>query len=88
MVRSLVVLGAAAALAAGQSTTIDLFLPMFDKQKLVGSVVDADSTATTYAIACPSGANSDDCGLSESQTVTQGPSTWALTMSYAPEEGS
>lgn len=87
MARSLAALLAAAvagaagvAAADGSTTTIPVLLPMFDKQKLVGSVVDADSTLTTFAVACAPGVKADECGFPGTFTVLQGPSTWSLSL--------
>ncbi|KAF2150430.1 hypothetical protein K461DRAFT_295713 [Myriangium duriaei CBS 260.36] len=44
-------------------------------QTLVGSVISADSTATALLLNCPSGTDSDDCGIYNA-SVTFGP--WAL----------
>jgi hypothetical protein len=77
---SLLLLPVLAGLSAAQSSTIvNMFLPDIDTQTLLGSVVSADSTATLYNIACPSGEDSSDCGLA-GMTVLQGPSTalWHL----------
>ncbi|KAM6482535.1 hypothetical protein HDV62DRAFT_390568 [Trichoderma sp. SZMC 28011] len=89
---ALVALFGAAAMAA-QSTTVDLLLPYTLRHAYFGSVIGADSTATTYAYGCAPGLNGikpddEDCGFGHSQTVTQGPSTWLYTSSYTVEEGS
>ncbi|KAI4662901.1 uncharacterized protein J4E79_004212 [Alternaria viburni] len=44
---------------------------------MVGSVVTANPTATTLALAC---ATSIDCGLFPAETLVFGPSTWNLNM--------
>ncbi|TVY21389.1 hypothetical protein LARI1_G000821 [Lachnellula arida] len=59
--------------ASAQSTT-SLLLIGFDKQDIVASIVGSDSTATTFAIACGN-PDSGECGIPESFTFTQGPST-------------
>ncbi|KAJ4864744.1 hypothetical protein T069G_01274 [Trichoderma breve] len=87
---ALVALFGAAAMAA-QSTTVSLLLPYTLRHAYFGSVIGADSTATTYAYGCAPGLNGvkpddEDCGFGKSQTVTQGPSTWIYT--YTIEEGS
>lgn len=88
---ALVALFGAAAMAA-QSTTVSLLLPYTLRHAYFGSVIGADSTATTYAYGCAPGLNGvkpddEDCGFGTSQTVTQGPSTWIYTSSYTVEEG-
>ncbi|KAL6829693.1 hypothetical protein V8C40DRAFT_238201 [Trichoderma camerunense] len=89
---ALVALFSAAAMAA-QSTTVSLILPYTLRHAYFGSVIGADSTATTYAYGCAPGLNGvkpddEDCGFGHSQTVTQGPSTWLYTSSYTIKEGS
>ncbi|KAH7165562.1 hypothetical protein EDB81DRAFT_257398 [Dactylonectria macrodidyma] len=87
MAGSLVLLTlAGAAAVAAQSTTVSLFLPMVDAQDLDASVVGVDSAKTTFAVTCPSGADSNDCGLTEAQTIIQGPSTFAMTYAYSDAE--
>lgn len=86
MSRTLLLLGAAAA-AVAQSTTVSFILPMLDPQPLVGSVIDADSTATTAAVGCAPDTPSESCGLTDSLTVTQGPSTYAMSYSFDGEGG-
>ncbi|KAL2257382.1 hypothetical protein VTK26DRAFT_252 [Humicola hyalothermophila] len=73
----------AAGLAAAQTTTVSILMPLIDAQELVGSVVSADSTATTFAISCPDGAGPNECGLPSSVTIVNGPET----MSYSIELG-
>lgn len=82
MARSLALLALSGAVVAAQTATVTLLLPFADQQPLVGSVISADSTATTYAYGCPPGGDSDECGFPASETITQGPSTWIYTMSY------
>ncbi|KND93090.1 hypothetical protein TOPH_02286 [Tolypocladium ophioglossoides CBS 100239] len=82
MARALALLAAlaGAALAAGSTTTVSLLLPLMDPQKIVGSVVKADSTITTFAFACAPDTPAESCGLPGSQTLAQGPSTWIMTL--------
>ncbi|KAH0496789.1 hypothetical protein TgHK011_004135 [Trichoderma gracile] len=87
MARSLALLAFSSAVLAAQTTTVKLLLPFADPQPLVASVIAADSSATTYAVGCPPGTDSDDCGFAESQTITQGPSTYAFTMAYSADDG-
>lgn len=88
MARSLALLAFSGAVLAAQTTTVSLLLPFADPQPLVGSVIGVDSTATTYAYGCAPGTSEDDCGFPSSETVTQGPSTWAFSMSYSAEGNS
>lgn len=62
-----------AQLATAQSTsTVSLFVYDADPQPLVASVVGADAAATTYAIVCPDGTDSNHCGLPSPWTMTYG----------------
>lgn len=85
MARSLVLvaLSGAAAMAA-HTARVSLLLPYGDRQPYFGSVIGADSTATTYAYGCAPDhyLAGLDCGFGTSQTVTQGPSTWIYSASY------
>ncbi|UKZ73713.1 hypothetical protein TrVFT333_001363 [Trichoderma virens FT-333] len=87
MARSLALLAFSSAVMAAQTTTVSLLLPFADPQKIVASVVAADSTATTYVYGCPPGTQADDCGFETSQTITQGPSTWIYTNTYSGDDG-
>ncbi|KAG8533601.1 uncharacterized protein KY384_001341 [Bacidia gigantensis] len=42
-----------AGLLKAQNTTVSLLLPFADSQSLLGSIVGADASATTYVIQCP-----------------------------------
>ncbi|KAF2838441.1 hypothetical protein M501DRAFT_1032358 [Patellaria atrata CBS 101060] len=73
----------ATSVAAQSTVTQQIFMILADPQPLVGSIVDVDSTATTYAVSCDSSTAtaidpSDDiaCGFPEPFTVTQGPSVF------------
>ncbi|KAL7915853.1 hypothetical protein GGI35DRAFT_430840 [Trichoderma velutinum] len=87
MARSLALLALSGAAMAAQSTTVSLLLPFADPQIIVGSVIGADSTATTYAYGCAPGQPAAECGFETSQTVTQGPTTWAYTNTYSGDGG-
>ena len=67
-------------LATAQSTTLSLPFYGFDTQAIVASVVSANPSATTMALACPSGTDSNDCGLFPYMTLVYGPSTYHLDM--------
>ncbi|EKJ73970.1 hypothetical protein NXS19_013547 [Fusarium pseudograminearum] len=87
MVRSLALFaGAIATVAAAQATTVNFFLPGFDKQALVGSVVAVKGEATTVAISCPDGTDASECGIQETRTVVGGASTMDISYSYSPPE--
>jgi len=71
----------ACASAADPTTTVSLFLPGFDQQALVGSIVGAKASTTTYAIECAPSSSSDDCGIDDPITITAAPDGVHLTMS-------
>lgn len=52
-------------------TTVSYYIPGFDPQQFVGSVVAADATATTLKIQCPTDAGGSKCGLSGNAEVTK-----------------
>lgn len=85
--RSLAMLALSSVALAAQTTTVSLILPLLDKQKLVGSIVDVDSKATTFAIMCPSGVDRTECGLTSSQTIIQGPSTLSMKWIFDSDDG-
>ncbi|KAF1810642.1 hypothetical protein P152DRAFT_91742 [Eremomyces bilateralis CBS 781.70] len=70
---------------AQSSSIVSLFLVNADSQPLAASVVAADSTATTYAIACDAEVNDDDCGIPGTATFTHIGSTYAMSVSYAED---
>ncbi|KAI1853218.1 hypothetical protein JX266_001924 [Neoarthrinium moseri] len=66
------------AVAATPTTSVtSIFLPGFDTQSLVASVITAAPTATEYFLQCDSG-NLMECGVGTGMTVTEGPSTFGL----------
>ncbi|KAJ9212971.1 hypothetical protein DTO166G4_5475 [Paecilomyces variotii] len=75
------------ALVAGVSaqSTVTLFLPGFDTQSMVASVVGSDATATTYALGCAPDVDSEDCGVPPGFTIVQGASTMDYVMSIPSE---
>ncbi|KAM0563705.1 hypothetical protein ACHAPJ_001436 [Fusarium lateritium] len=81
MARSLALLAGVVAAVAAQTTTVNFLLPLYDRQALEGSVVAVKDGATTIAIHCPKGADSNDCGILSTDTVVGGPSTMHLTYS-------
>jgi len=68
---ALALLGAVTA----QNSTVVLPLLNVDQQPIVASIVGSDADATTYVLSCPTGTDASDCGLPDSFTVTEGPST-------------
>jgi len=75
---------------AGRSlaqSTVSLYLPGFDPVPLVASIVASDSKATTYAVQCAPGTDSNDCGLGGGILLTQGPATAAITTSQVEVSG-
>ncbi|KAF2621423.1 hypothetical protein BU25DRAFT_416092 [Macroventuria anomochaeta] len=66
--------------AAAQSTTLSIPFYGFDTQAIEASVVSANPSATTMQLACPSGTDSNDCGLFPYMTLVYGPSTYHLDM--------
>jgi len=64
---------AVAAVAATDPVTTQIFLAGFAQQPIDGSVIASDATATTFSVACQTGAA--NCAIPPSFTFTQGPST-------------
>jgi len=69
-------------------STISLYIPGADTQPLVGSIIASDATATTYALECAPGTDSNDCGFPGVFTLTEGPSTAVYTLGGDIEAGS
>ncbi|KAK4226796.1 hypothetical protein QBC38DRAFT_479677 [Podospora fimiseda] len=89
MVRVSTLLFAASLAAAQTSTVVTLFIPLAgDTQTIVGSVIAANPTATTYSIGCPPGTDSNDCGWATGVKVINGPKTAALDVSGEDSYGS
>ncbi|KAJ9501350.1 hypothetical protein H2202_003144 [Exophiala xenobiotica] len=76
------VLALAGVVAAQSSSVVNIFLPGADSQTLLGSIIKSDSSKTTMAIACPTDADSVDCGFAGPITVTVGPSTFHAQESF------
>ncbi|KAI9167059.1 hypothetical protein HJFPF1_03178 [Paramyrothecium foliicola] len=86
MARSLALFVFAGVVAA--QTTVDIFLPMADAQALDASIVGSDASLTTYKVTCPTTAPADECGMPlEGLTVSQGPSSWAMTYGMDDVDG-
>lgn len=65
------------AAGASANTVLNFLLGYEDyHQTLVGSVIHADAQATTVAYTCAAGER--NCYVHGPQTITQGPSTWAM----------
>ncbi|KAK3906304.1 hypothetical protein C8A05DRAFT_29807 [Staphylotrichum tortipilum] len=77
--------GATLAAAAESTTVVQILIPMVDAQAIDASVISAGPTATSYFLACPSGAPSDECGLASGLTVLYGPSTMEYAMSFTTQ---
>ena len=75
----------AAGIAAAQSTTVSILMPMVDPQDLVGSVVTVQETFTVYAISCPGNEDAIECGLPSDLTISSGPTTMAYTVELASD---
>ncbi|KAJ5312361.1 hypothetical protein PENANT_c011G05882 [Penicillium antarcticum] len=72
-IASLALLAGATAVAAD---TVTLFMPGFDQQDLVGSVMGSSAKMTTYLVQCAADEDSVDCGVPPGGvTVIQGSST-------------
>ncbi|KAK7426965.1 hypothetical protein QQZ08_006562 [Neonectria magnoliae] len=58
-------------------------MPGYDVQDLDASIVAVDADKTTFAISCPTDADSSECGVPEGgQTVIYGPETFSMAYSY------
>lgn len=66
--------------ALAQQSVLTLPFYGYDKMPIVGSVIAADSSATTLQLACRAGTDGSDCGLFPMQTLTVGPSTYNMYM--------
>ncbi|RQM08390.1 hypothetical protein DH86_00002626 [Scytalidium sp. 3C] len=72
--------------AAAQTSVLTLYIPGADVQPLVASVIGSDATATTYALQCAPGTDSNDCGINGVVTLTEGPKTAAYTFPAEMDE--
>jgi hypothetical protein len=59
-------------IAAQSTLATSLFIPEADPQSLVASVIAVQDAATTYAIGCPPGTDSNDCGFPAPWTMIYG----------------
>ncbi|KAF1826367.1 uncharacterized protein K489DRAFT_113917 [Dissoconium aciculare CBS 342.82] len=72
-------------LALAQTTTIQLPLFGYDAQAIDASVIGVTSQLTTFSLACPIGADSNECGLFPKQTLTFGPSKYLMDINLSDE---
>lgn len=77
---SILILASLLGFAAAQSTTLSIPFYGLDNQSIDASIVAANPTATTMALACPPGTDSNDCGLFPDMTFVYGPSTYHMDM--------
>ncbi|EED16137.1 GPI anchored protein, putative [Talaromyces stipitatus ATCC 10500] len=68
---------------AAQSAVTTLFIPGFDNQPLVASIIGGNAAATTYFIECAPGTDASDCGAGMGFTLTEGPKTAHIQMVYS-----
>ncbi|OAA61357.1 Ribosomal protein P2 [Cordyceps fumosorosea ARSEF 2679] len=87
MHRFIQLLTSAVAVAAADPVVTSLLLPYNDAQPFVGTVLNVDASATTFAYTCASTVNADDCGMATHGTIVQGPSTWRMTLSQSDDDG-
>lgn len=73
-------IAALVAAATAQSTTLSIPFYGFDTQSIDASIMSVNPSATTMALACPPGTDSNDCGLFPDMTLVYGPSTYHLDM--------
>ena len=83
MARFISLLAVVSTALAAQTTTVSLVFPLDSPETLYGSVINVDPEATTYAVACSSGADDLPCRILNTQTVVEGPSTVSIHYSFA-----
>ncbi|KAJ4333207.1 hypothetical protein N0V87_007762 [Didymella glomerata] len=66
--------------AAAQTSIVSIPFYILDNQSIEASVVSANPSATTMALNCPTGTDSNDCGLFPEMTLIYGPSTYHIDM--------
>lgn len=80
MARSLALLALVGASVA--QSTVDIMMPFGDDEGVVATLIGSDATMTTYALACATDAPDSECMMPyEDITVSQGPSSWGMTVS-------
>lgn len=80
LARGLPLLSALAGCTYAQSTTIDLILPIYSQEVVMGSIVGVEATATTYLLTCPTSVESASCDLGSGIELIEGPSVFEIHM--------
>ncbi|RYP33586.1 hypothetical protein DL767_004701 [Monosporascus sp. MG133] len=85
MLNSLVVIFALTGMTAAQSSVVSsLFLPGFDSQSLVASIVTAGPRMMEFFVECAPGVDANDCGVGPGVSVTMQPGTYELGINDPP----
>jgi hypothetical protein len=79
---STLILASLVGFAAAQTSVVSIPFYLLDTQSIEASVVSANPSATTMALNCPTGTDSNDCGLFPEMTLIYGPSTYHIDMGY------
>ncbi|KAJ0114518.1 hypothetical protein J7T55_004761 [Diaporthe amygdali] len=69
--------------SSASSSVVDIILPMLESQTIMGSVMGADATATTFFLTCPTDAPSLQCGLGKGMEVVEGSEVLEVHMTQA-----
>lgn len=77
---------AIASVSHAQTSVVTLYIPGADVQPLDASIIGSDAAATTYAVQCAPGTDSDDCGFPGVFTLTEGPKTAKYTISAETDD--
>ncbi|RYO94312.1 hypothetical protein DL766_005148 [Monosporascus sp. MC13-8B] len=85
MLNSFVVISALTGMTAAQSSVVSsLFLPGFDSQSLVASIVTAGPKMMEFFVECAPGVDANDCGAGPGVSVTMQPGTYELGINDPP----
>ncbi|RYP58081.1 hypothetical protein DL769_009113 [Monosporascus sp. CRB-8-3] len=85
MLSSLVVISALMGMTVAQSSVVSsLFLPGFDSQSLVASIVTAGPRMMEFFVECAPGVDANDCGAGPRVSVTMQPGTYELGINNPP----
>lgn len=76
---------ALAAVAAAQTTTLEVFVPMLEGD-LHATVIGVEGSTTTLGITCPEDADVFECGLPGTKLFTYIGSPTTMSWSYENEE--